>query len=196
MAKILKKIKKIAKKISDEVSEASGYSAHHKTFEKRFMKNAGQHPSKHPDCKFCQMIKERDNILFENPHIVVVFGRPHHKGHLVILTRAHEEQLMLLHEETLDSFFEYAVKVCKSLYKAIKFDRVNIEYLDNWDDHIHWNIYPRFKKDKDWGQPPYIPKKKEKFKEQYMDWKEVEVFREEMKKFAENTMQKIRRMPK
>ncbi|MBW2992738.1 HIT family protein [Candidatus Woesearchaeota archaeon] len=169
------------------------HKIHHKTFEKKFMKHPCQHPDRHPDCRFCRMIKDKDNILFENSHVIVVFGRPHHKGHLVILTRAHEENLMLLHEKTLDNLFESAVKVCRALYKAIKFDRLNIEYLDNWDPHIHWNIYPRFKTDKDWGQPPHLPKKKEKFKKQYMDWKEIKVFRKEMGKFAETTMRRIRK---
>jgi len=166
------------------------HTMHNKIFEKNLIRYKGQHPRLHPDCKFCRLLKDKDNILYENPHIAIIFGRPHHKGHLVILTRAHEENLMLLHEDTLDSFFEDAVKACRSLYKAIKFDRINIEYLDNWDPHIHWNIYPRFKTDKDWGHPPYIPKKKEKFKERYMDWREINIFRKEMGSYVEDTMVK------
>jgi diadenosine tetraphosphate (Ap4A) HIT family hydrolase len=172
----------MANNLKHEKKVTGYHPVHHRAFEKHFMMNPGQHPDSHPGCKFCQLIKNRSEILFENPHIIVVFGRPHHKGHIIILTRAHEEHLMLLHEKTLDSFFNDTMKVCKALHKAIDFERINIEYLDNWDDHIHWNIYPRFKTDKDWGQPPYIPKKKEKFKEKYMDWKEIEAFRKELKK--------------
>ena len=180
--------KKVKKGSGRNQKGPSSKCLHEAEFKKRFMRSAGQNPERHPGCKFCQMIKDKENIIYENSHVIVVFGRPHHKGHLVILTRAHEENLMLLHEETLDSFFEDAIKVCRSLYKAIKFDRINIEYLDNWDDHIHWNIYPRFKADKDWGQPPYIPKKHEKFEEKYLNWKEIEIFRKEMNSYVEGRM--------
>lgn len=158
------------------------HPVHHKKFEKHFMKHKKQHPDAHPDCKFCAIMKDKSKILYENPHIVVVFGRLHHKGHLVILTRPHEEHLMRLHEYTLDSFFNDSMKVCRALHKSIKFDRLNMEYLDNWDPHIHWNIYPRFKTDKDWGNPPVIPGKDEKVKEKKMTKKEMDIFRKEMKR--------------
>lgn len=160
------------------------HPVHHKVFEKKFMRHPYQHPDKHPDCKFCRMIKYPSKILFENPHIIVVFGRLHHKGHLVILTRPHEEHLMLLHEKTLDSFFNDTMKVCRALHKAIKFDRLNLEYLDNWDPHIHWNVYPRFKTDADWGDSPKIPGKNKKIKPKKMTKKEMSVFKKELKKLC------------
>jgi diadenosine tetraphosphate (Ap4A) HIT family hydrolase len=155
---------------------------YHKVFEKKFLKTKSQHPDKHPDCKFCNLVKDKKNIIYENPHIIVVFGRPHHKGHLVVLTRAHEEHIMKLHEKSLDSLFNDTMKVCKALHKAIKFDRLNLEYLNNWDPHIHWNIYPRFKTDKDWGNPPKIPKKNGKFKPKNLSKKELAVFKKQLSK--------------
>ena len=116
----------------------------------------------HPDCKFCKILKEqKDKVIFENEHIAVVFGGPHHKGHIAILPKIHVEHFLRLQEKTLDSFFNDTVDVMKALDKAIKPDIINLEYLDNWDHHIHWNIYPRYKTDPDWGNPPIIPKKEE-----------------------------------
>ena len=138
---------------------------------------------RHSECRFCDIVHEqKEKIIFENDHIVVVFGRLHHKGHLVILTRTHEEHLMLMHEDTVDAFFNDTIHVCKALHSATKFDRLNMEYLDNWDPHIHWNIYPRFKADKDWGNPPEIPAREQKFKEQKMTKKEMNMFLKELKK--------------
>ncbi|MBW3014797.1 HIT family protein [Candidatus Woesearchaeota archaeon] len=159
-----------------------GHSKHHKEWLMKYVHHEHQHPHKHPDCKFCKWHVKKEDILFENPHIIVVMGRAHHKGHLVIATRPHEEHLMLLHPKTLSHFFNDAIKVCRALHTAIKFDRLNLEYLDNWDPHIHWNIYPRFKKDKDWGNPPYIPKKGERFKSQKLTDKEMRIFKRELKK--------------
>ena len=111
-----------------------------------------------------------------------MFGRAHHKGHLVVLTRKHEENLFRLHEKTLDSFFNDTVKIVKALDKAIKADTMNLEYLDNWDFHIHWNVYPRFKTDPDWGNPPVIPKKDEKFKKKLLTAKEMKEFKKDIDK--------------
>lgn len=137
---------------------------------------------KSQDCKFCRQIKEKKDILFENKHLVVVFGRPHHKGHLVVMPRHHEENLLRLHEKTLDSFFNDTVLVMKALEKAIKPDLFNLEYLDNWDSHVHWNVYPRFKQDADYGNPPLLPKKDEVFKLQLLSKKEMNIFRRELLK--------------
>lgn len=134
------------------------------------------------DCKFCRHIKSKKDVVFENQHIVVVFGRPHHKGHLVVMPRHHEENLLLLHEKTLDSFLNDTILVMKALAKAIKPDLFNLEYLDNWDSHVHWNVYPRFKSDSDYGNPPIIPKKDEKFIPKYLSRKELTLFKHELQK--------------
>lgn len=142
----------------------------------QYLRHERQHPHSHPECKFCVKIKAKKDILLENEHLVVMFGRPHHKGHLVILPKAHEEDLLKLHEKTLDSFMNDTVKIMKALGKAIRPDLFNLEYLDNWDHHVHWNVYPRFRKDKDWGNPPIIPGKDDVFKPKKLTKAEMVVF--------------------
>ena len=141
-------------------------------------------PKKKVKCKFCAIIKQKKDLLFENKHIAVMWGRQHHKGHLLVMPRVHEENLLRLHEKTLDSFMNDTIHIIKALDKAVKFDNVNIEYLDNWDFHIHWNIYPRFKNDPDWGNPPILPVKGKKFKDKPLSKKELAIFKKELKKIA------------
>src|SRR3989344_954278 len=65
---------------------------------------------KHSGCRFCDIVhRQKNRILFENDHLIVVFGRLHHKGHLVVLTRTHEEHLMLMHKHTIDAYFNDTV---------------------------------------------------------------------------------------
>lgn len=146
----------------------------------RYVEHKHQHPHLHPECKFCSKIKARKDILFENDHIVVMFGRQHHKGHLLVMPKVHEEDLLKLHTKTIDSFMNDTIHIMKALGKAIKPDLFNLEYLDNWDHHIHWNIYPRFKTDPDWGNPPKIPKKGVKIREKRLSTKELAVFKREI----------------
>jgi len=139
-------------------------------------------------CKFCKMIKEKKGIIFENEHIVVALGRQHHKGHLVILTRVHEENLLRLHYKTLDSFINDTVHIMKALDTVLKPTLFNLEYLDNWDAHVHWNVYPRFVNDPDYGQPPEIPKKGEKFKDRSMSKKEIDAFKKKIKELVKKNL--------
>lgn len=145
-----------------------------------YLKHTHQHPHKHPECRFCRRIKAKRDILLENDHIVVMFGRQHHKGHLLVMPKAHEEHLLRLHESTIDSFMNDTIHIMKALGKAIHPDLFNLEYLDNWDHHIHWNIYPRFKNDTDWGNPPEIPPKGSKFRPRNLTKKELAIFRKEL----------------
>jgi len=138
------------------------------------------------DCKFCDIVhsKDKSKIYWENNHLVVVQGRDHHKGHLVIMPRTHEEHIMMLRPKTLNMLFDATILICRALHKAIKFDRLNFEYLDNWDPHIHINVYPRFKTDKDWGNPPVIPKKGKKYIPKHLTEKERKIFERELKKVS------------
>lgn len=133
------------------------------------------------DCKYCRLIKENE-VLFENEHIAVVLGRPHHKGHLVVLTKNHIEGLLNLPQDDLHSFLNDTIKIMKVLKKVIKFHHFNLAYFDNWDPHVHWNVYPRFDTDPDWGNPPYIPHKNEEYIPQELTAKEKKEFKEELYK--------------
>ena len=152
----------------------------------KFLKKKSHHPSAHPECKFCKKLIDNEDVWFENQHIVVMPGRPHHKGHLVVLPKAHEENLMKLHEKTLDAFLNDTIKVMKALDKAIKPEMFNLEYLDNWDHHVHWNIYPRFKTDKDFGNPPVIPKKGKRFKKMELSEGELKIFKQALKRLSKS----------
>ncbi len=146
----------------------------------KYLKHENNNPANHPECNFCQIIMKEKEILFEDDHIVVVFGRLHHKGHLVIMIKTHEEDLLKLHEKTVDSFMNDTIKIMRALDKAIKPDLFNLAYYDNWDHHIHWNVYPRYKSDSDWGNPPYIPNKGEHFDPKPLTEEEMDIFIKEL----------------
>ena len=133
------------------------------------------------ECKFCKMIKQNE-VLFENEHIAVVLGRPHHRGHLVVLTKNHVEGLLNLNQQDLNSFLNDTIKIMKVLKKVIKFHHFNLSYFDNWDPHIHWNVYPRYRTDPDWGNPPYIPHLDEEYIPHELSEKEKKQFRKELEK--------------
>ena len=191
--KVVQKTKKLQKKPKQAAHHhhdvrSSIYMQVHVDRPRKGIKKIPGRPSGPKRSKFCKMIKEKKGIIFENEHIVVALGRQHHKGHLVILTRVHEENLLRLHYKTLDSFINDTVHIMKALDTVLKPALFNLEYLDNWDAHVHWNVYPRFVNDPDYGQPPEIPKKGEKFKDRSMSKKEIDAFKKKIKELVKKNL--------
>lgn len=117
------------------------------------------------DCKFCSIVSHKslrkDWIIYKDRHVIVFPGRQHHKGHIIIALKRHEEYLLRLSVSEADKFFNSVLRMARAVKRALKPDRLNYALFGNWVPHLHWHIYPRLKEDLDWGQPPYLLSKKE-----------------------------------
>lgn len=110
------------------------------------------------NCKYCEIIKgkrkRKGGIIFENKYAVVFLGNQHHKGHTIIALKKHIEDVLDLTEREREDFFDVVIKIAKAVKKAMKPDKLNYALFGNWVPHLHWHIYPRYKADDDWGDPP------------------------------------------
>jgi diadenosine tetraphosphate (Ap4A) HIT family hydrolase len=129
------------------------------------------------DCQFCEYIREPDGLLWETEHVAVRFGRPHHKGHTQVLLRRHEEDLTALTEAERDAFFDQMIYVAQVVQDVLEPDLLNYQLLGNWVPHLHWHIYPRYRADPDFGDPPAIPLRDEPFEPLYPSDGEVELLK-------------------
>jgi len=114
-------------------------------------------------CDYCQVIngaKERPGgIIYQNPYIIVFLGSQHHKGHTAVVLRKHKTDLLELSKPEREYFFDFMLEIAKAVKRAMKPDKLNYALLGNWIHHLHWHIYPRYKTDKDWGEPPTLGKR-------------------------------------
>lgn len=114
-------------------------------------------------CEYCEVIKGKKTrsggIVFENKRVIVFLGSQHHKGHTAVVLKRHEEDMLNLTEEEKECFFTCMLKIAKAVKKAMNPDKLNYALFGNWVDHLHWHIYPRYKTDDDWGDPPTFGKK-------------------------------------
>ncbi len=110
------------------------------------------------NCKYCEIIKgkrkRKGGIIFENEYIIVFLGNQHHKGHTIGAVKRHIEDVLDLSKKERDIFFDTMIKIAKAIKKAMKPDKLNYALFGNWVPHLHWHIYPRYKTDADWGEPP------------------------------------------
>lgn len=104
-------------------------------------------------CKFCHP----EDVLFETSTSIIKAGSGHHHGHLQVGFKRHVEDITELTDKEFISFCTDLLKTARVVKKVFSPDKINYQLLGNWEQHVHWQIYPRYKSDPDFGQPPIIP---------------------------------------
>jgi len=107
-------------------------------------------------CKFCEWQKNYKK-LYENDHAVAVWGSPYVRSHVKVILKRHAENLTDLSAEEACSLMDAWIQVGKAIEQVIKPDIINWQINCNWTRHVHGHIYPRWKTDKDWGEPIQLP---------------------------------------
>ena len=108
-------------------------------------------------CKYCDVIERKakriGGILYESKEVIAFMGTQHHKGHVIIATKRHVEDLLQLSHREHVCFLDCTLSMARAVKKVLKPDKINYAVLGNWIPHLHWHVYPRFKKDPDFGDP-------------------------------------------
>jgi len=104
------------------------------------------------DCIFCRLANGDipTNALYEDEIVKVIFDlSPASKGHIIILTKEHFDNLYAMEEETAAHVFKIATKLAKAIKIALKCDGMNV--LQNNEAiagqtvfHFHMHIIPRY----------------------------------------------------
>lgn len=107
------------------------------------------------DCIFCKLANGDipTNALYEDDIIKAIFDlSPASKGHILILTKEHFDNIFSIDEETAAHVFKVAAKLAKAIREALNCDGMNI--LQNNGEisgqsvfHFHMHIIPRYEGD-------------------------------------------------
>lgn len=106
-------------------------------------------------CKYCLLKKE--DILFETDTSYIVEGSPVFHGHLQVVYKDHVEQITELSPLQFSRFSQDLLRTSAIVKEVFEPDKVNYALLGNWYPHLHWHVYPRYRHEPDFGQPPIIP---------------------------------------
>lgn len=69
------------------------------------------------------------------------------KGYTIFLCKQHVKELHELKNDFKLKFLSEMSLVAEAVFKAFKPKKLNYELLGNRDEHLHWHIIPRHKKD-------------------------------------------------
>lgn len=107
------------------------------------------------DCLFCKIAKGelKSATIFENGDFRVIMDRfPSGKGHALILTKEHFDDIYQMDAETAAKLFALASEVSKAVKKATSCDGMNIlqnngEAAGQTVKHFHLHLIPRYEND-------------------------------------------------
>lgn len=102
-------------------------------------------------CPFCGIDKEKNRVLKEGEHTVVIFSNPRlMPGHLLVIPKRHVEKLSELKEEErkelIDNVMEFQEKILKKIAPGCDI-RENYRPFQKQNDlkvhHLHIHLQPR-----------------------------------------------------
>jgi len=107
------------------------------------------------NCIFCKLANGEisTNALYEDDIVKAIFDlSPASKGHIIILTKEHFDDLYSVDEETAAHVFKVVTKLARSIKEALNCDGMNIlqnngELAGQTVFHFHMHIIPRYKGD-------------------------------------------------
>lgn len=101
-------------------------------------------------CKRIKKIAENNNPYFVTEletGYVVLGDFQFYRGYTIFICKEHKKELHELVPEFRLKFLEEMSTVAEAVYLAFKPDKLNYELLGNLHTHMHWHIFPRYKKD-------------------------------------------------
>lgn len=118
------------------------------------------------NCIFCSIIgmEISSTTIYEDEWVKAIMDiSPANKGHVILISKSHAENIFELSEEAVGRIFSVAKKVATVLKEELKCDGVNI--LQNNEKaagqtvfHFHVHVIPRYEGDKvklDWEHVTY-----------------------------------------
>ncbi len=118
------------------------------------------------NCKFCDW-KKHFKPIYENAHVVAVWGSPYVRAHVKVILKRHCENLTDFSQDEANALMDAWLKVGKAIEETIHPDIINWQINCNWTRHVHGHIYPRWKTDPDWGEPIHLPTREQAHNKEY-----------------------------
>lgn len=110
---------------------------------------------KKDDCIFCKLANGDipTNAIYEDDIVKAIFDlSPASKGHIIILTKNHFDDVFSIDDETVGHVYKVAAKLASCINNALDCDGMNIlqnngEIAGQTVFHFHVHIIPRYRTD-------------------------------------------------
>ena len=102
------------------------------------------------NCRFCEIIKEKEDMIFENDHTYVMINQsPYKEGHILVLPKKHVIDTRDLDEKALKKLYETINFMLDVLGKTYETNSFNIgcnicPAAGATFEHLHFQLVPRW----------------------------------------------------
>lgn len=120
------------------------------------------------DCVFCKITRKEipADVVYEDENFLAFLDiNPINNGHVILIPKAHYENLYRTPNETLSDIVPLLKKLAVAVKQAVKADGINIGMNNDGAagqivPHAHFHIIPRFANDglRHWPGKPYANK--------------------------------------
>jgi diadenosine tetraphosphate (Ap4A) HIT family hydrolase len=86
---------------------------------------------------------------------VFLYRDQFYKGRLLVVYRTHAENFLDLTVDAQSELYRDAILAANVLNAIFKPDLINFAMFGNVIRHTHWHVIPRYRNEKQWGQPPW-----------------------------------------
>jgi len=103
------------------------------------------------DCIFCKIVtEEKDKVLFSDPQCYVIYDKyPVEKGHMLVISQQHYENLLAVPDELSSQMLSIAKKFAKKALQEFGATGINIvanngRTANQLIMHAHIHVLPRY----------------------------------------------------
>lgn len=113
-------------------------------------------------CPLCDRItllhqKTYPYVIHEFKNSFLVLGEHQfYEGYCVLVTKTHYREMTDLPDGVREEFFQEMMTSSKWIQDVFQPKKMNMCSLGNVVDHMHWHFFPRYAKDPQFTNPPWL----------------------------------------
>ena len=96
-------------------------------------------------------------LIHEFPNSYLMLGEHQFfSGYCVLLSKHHYKEMSDLPSPAREELFQELMLASKAIEKVMSPDKMNLCSLGNVVPHLHWHLFPRYKSDEKFHEPPWL----------------------------------------
>jgi diadenosine tetraphosphate (Ap4A) HIT family hydrolase len=113
-------------------------------------------------CSLCQRIElaaqqKYPLVIKEFNHSYLMLGEHQFfAGYCVLISKEHYQEMSDIPSPAREDIFQELMLASTAIQKVMKPDKMNLCSLGNVVPHLHWHLFPRYKTDEKFHEPPWL----------------------------------------
>lgn len=114
------------------------------------------------NCPLCERVSLTKNknypyLVHEFKHSYLMLGEHQFfQGYCVLVAKDHFKEMTDIPSPAQEEIFQELMQASKAIEKAFTPAKMNLCSLGNVVAHVHWHLFPRYREDANFSDPPWL----------------------------------------